>query len=108
MSDMSDPKTSRPSPADSDAALRAKLPTQVKEQPDPFLQMSTGRVGAGGITLAACIVVLVLGVVLYGLNGRGTEQSAGTAPASAPAAAGTSGAPTTPAPSESRNGPHSG
>ena len=34
-------------PIDHDAALRATLPTPVKEQPDPFLQMSTGKTSIG-------------------------------------------------------------
>ncbi len=53
---------------DRDAALRATLPTPVKEQPDPFLQMSTGKTGIGGITLFALGALVVLAVVLYGLN----------------------------------------
>ena len=37
---------------------------QEKQQPDPMLQKSTGRMGGGTITIAA----VVLGVVFYGLN----------------------------------------
>ena len=55
-------------PIDHDAALRATLPTPVKEQPDPFLQMSTGKASVGGITLFALAAVVILAVVLYGLN----------------------------------------
>jgi hypothetical protein len=59
---------------DSDAALRAKLPMQEKKQPDPFLQMSTGRLGIGGVTLFALAAVVILGVVLYGLNGNNSGR----------------------------------
>ncbi len=64
---------------DRDAKLRASMPTQEKEQPDPFLQMTTGRMGVGGITLFALIAVAILSVVLYGLNGHGGTSPAGTA-----------------------------
>ena len=57
-------------------------------QPDPMLQMSTGRMGGGGLALVALGVVVILGIVFYGLNGRTT--SAPTAP---PTAAANSGAP---------------
>ena len=61
---------------------RGPLPTQEAEQPDPMLQMSVGRVGAGGITLFALVSAIVLGIVFYGLNaGRGPEQTASTSPA---------------------------
>lgn len=79
------------------SSLRDALPTQVKEQPDPFLQMSTAeQVGASGLTVFAIAIVVILGVVFYGLNGpdRGDE----TAPPSSPVAAGNSGAPAPAAP----------
>lgn len=75
--------------------LAARLPPQVKEQPDPMLQMSVGRSHAGGITLVALAVVIILGVVLYGLNSPAPNtQDVGTPPSasSAPAAGGHSGA----------------
>jgi len=58
-----------------------KLPSEEKNQPDPLLQMTTGRMGAGGITLMAIGAILILAVVFYGLNGgkRG-EQTTATAP----------------------------
>lgn len=88
--------------AEQDKALRAKLPVQEKEQPDPLLQISTGRVGAPGLTLFAVIVVVILSVVMYGLNGRNSEGQA-QAPA-ATAAAGTGNAGTaTPAAPQSAN-----
>lgn len=79
----------------SDAELRATLPIQVKEQPDPFLQMSTGgRMGVGGITLFTLAVVVILSVVLYGLNDRsGAAPPNAAAPPHAAAAGGTSPAP---------------
>jgi len=48
--------------------LAAKLPPQEARQPDPILQLSVGRLGAGSITLVAVIVAVILGVVFYGLN----------------------------------------
>ncbi len=90
-------------PIDHDAALRATLPTPVKEQPDPFLQMSTGKTSVGGMTLFALAAVVILAVVLYGLNApRDTAStSAPRSPvtqSSAPAAGGHGGpaAPTAP------------
>jgi hypothetical protein len=61
------------------------LPVTETQQPDPLLQTSTGRMGAGGIAIAAVVMAIVLGVVLYGLNDRGTGESA-TAPPSTTAA----------------------
>ena len=68
--------------------LAAKLPPQVKEQPDPMLQLSVGRVGAGSLTLAAVVAAFILGVVLYGLNSPAPDAGA---PATAPAAGGKAG-----------------
>ena len=79
------------------------MPIPVKEQPDPFLQMSTGKSGIGGIVLFAVAAVVILCVVLYGLNAP--VDVAATAPPpnataqpSAPAAGGHGGpaAPTAP------------
>ncbi len=78
-----------------------ELPIPVKEQPDPLLQMSTGRVGVGGLALFAVVVVLILGVVLYGLNGNFAATPAPSAQSSA-AAAGNSAAPA-PAPPKNTN-----
>jgi uncharacterized protein HemX len=59
------------------------------DQPDPMLQMSTGRLGGGAMSLVAIAIVVILGVVFYGLNGRNS-----TAPTTAPTAvAHNSGAP---------------
>jgi hypothetical protein len=78
-----------------DDKLSQELPIPVKEQPDPMLQMSTGRMGAGALTLVAIVAVFILAVVFYGLN-SGTGGSGTTSPvsSSAPAAGGRSGAPT--------------
>ena len=38
------------------------------DQPDPELELSYGRTGAGGITLVAVFCALIIGVVLWGLN----------------------------------------
>jgi hypothetical protein len=61
-----------------------EIPIQEKEQPDPFLQMSTEqRIGAGGLTLFAIAIVVVLSIVFYGLNGpnRGNEAASASPPA---------------------------
>jgi hypothetical protein len=79
------------------AAMRAELPTQEKEQPDPFLQMSTEvPIGPSGLTLFGIAVVVILGVVFYGLNGP--DRANETASASPPAATGNSGGPAPAAP----------
>jgi hypothetical protein len=87
-------------PIDRDAALRATLPTPVKEQPDPLLQMSTGKTSVGGMTLCALAAVVILAVVLYGLNAPSDTASTSVPPSSvaqssAPAAGGPA-APTAP------------
>lgn len=68
------------------------LPPAELHQPDPFLQMSRGGMGAGWVTVVAIGIAVVLGVVFYGLNGPNT-------PATAPGAHGTAASGTTaPAP----------
>jgi len=86
-----------------DAKLRAGVPTQEKEQPDPFLQMTTGHMGVGGVTLFAVLAVAILTVVLYGLNEHAVQPSppAATAAASSPPAA--AGSAAKPAPQAARN-----
>ena len=93
-----------------DAKLRANLPLPVKEQPDPFLQMTTGHMGVGGVTVFAIIAVAILTIVLYGLNSHqgGGSATAPTASASstapgAPAAGGKGGAATPTAPQTTNN-----
>jgi hypothetical protein len=54
--------------ASAEERLEANLPTQEKEQPDPALQLSHGRLSAGSITLVGVLIALVLGVVFYALN----------------------------------------
>jgi hypothetical protein len=92
---------SRPG-ATHEEVLTARLPPQETNQPDPALQLSVGRIGAGSITLVAIVCVFILAVVLYGLNSPAPNaQDVGTPPsaASAPAAGGGSGAPNAPHPS---------
>lgn len=60
-----DPGGSRP---DAEERLAASLPLDERDQPDPELELSYGRTGAGGITLAAVLCALIIGVVLWGLN----------------------------------------
>jgi hypothetical protein len=65
----------RPGPANPAASaeerLAESLPPEERAQPDPDLQLSFGRLGAGGITLAAVIAAFIVAVVLYGLNSPG-------------------------------------
>ncbi len=87
--------------------LAASLPPHERKQPDPALQLSVGRIGAGGITLMAVVAAFILAVVLYGLNSAGPNaQNVGAPPkvAPAPQAGGASGAPK-PQPSNSANHP---
>ncbi|MGB6538965.1 MAG: hypothetical protein WBF58_23740 [Xanthobacteraceae bacterium] len=76
--------------------LAAHLPPQEREQPDPVLQLSVGRAGAGSITLVAVVAAIVIAVVFYGLNSPApTSEHAPASPAAssaAPAAGGGSGA----------------
>jgi hypothetical protein len=90
-------------------ALASRLPPTEVEQPDPGLQLSVGRVGAGSITLVAVICAVILAVVLYGLNSpTPNTQNAGATPSAsaAPAAGGKSG-PATPSAQETHNSGHS-
>lgn len=65
---------------DRESALQAGLPTQEKHQPDPMLQVTTGRMGAGGIALVAIVAAVILGFVFYGLNGGASSQQTAAAP----------------------------
>jgi hypothetical protein len=88
--------------------LPSKMPLPVKEQSDPLLQTSTGRMGAGGLSLILLAVVIIMSLVFYGLNGPNSGSS--SAPASATSAPATpqdagvssgAGSPAAPV-----NGPH--
>jgi hypothetical protein len=61
-----------PAPNESGATaeerLAASLLPQEREQPDPALQLSVSRVGAGGITLVAVVCAIIIAVVFWGLN----------------------------------------
>lgn len=75
--------------------LAAKVGPQVSEQPDPALQLSVGRVGAGSITLVAVVCAIIVGVVLWGLNSPAPNAKDVNTAASAttnPPGPGTSGA----------------
>jgi hypothetical protein len=86
----------------------AELPPTETQQPDPLLQITTGRVHAGGITIAAVVVAVVVGVVLYGLNARTTLEPTAAPPsptaAHQPAAGGAAGAATPGAPRANASG----
>lgn len=81
---------------------RSELPLTETQQPDPLLQLTAGRVHAGGITIAAVVVAAIVGIVFYGLNARTTAEPTAAPPATTaahqPAAGGASGAPTPGAP----------
>jgi hypothetical protein len=47
-----------------------------RRQPDPMLDMSSGRrMGGGGMSLVAVAIVVILALVFFGLNGRSTEST---------------------------------
>jgi hypothetical protein len=75
-----------PAAADRPAPKRheADLMHLERHQPDPALQLSTGWMGASGITLVALAAAIILGIVFYGLNRRGHNE---TAPAPAASSA---------------------
>jgi hypothetical protein len=75
-----------------------KLPPSETEQPDPFLQMSAGRLAGGGLALVAAVIAFVLGVVLYGLNGPNGGAPPSASPHGSPAAANNPGSPAPAAP----------
>jgi hypothetical protein len=81
--------------ATQEEVLAAKLPPTETEQPDPMLQMSVGRMGAGSITLATVAAAVVLAVVLYGLNSPTPNSAAPNSAPAAPAAGGKAGPPAT-------------
>ncbi len=63
--------------------LAARLPPQERQQPDPVLQLSVGRLGAGSVTLVAIAAAIIIAVVLYGLNSPAPSAEHATAPAAA-------------------------
>jgi hypothetical protein len=88
---------------DPERNLESKLPREEREQPDPALQLSTGRLGAAGWAIFAVIAILIVTVVLYGLNGPSeTSPPTGGAANTSAAAPNTSAGPTPTAPA---NGP---
>jgi hypothetical protein len=80
-----------------------RLPTQEREQPDPFLQMTTRSVGISGMALVAAAIVVILAIVFYGLNGSESGNAPTSPVAHNPAAAGNSGSASPEAP---QSGPH--
>ena len=73
----------------------ANVAPQERQQPDPALQLSVGRVGAGIVALVAVVCAFIVGVVLWGLNSPAPNaQDVGTAASAStnPPGPGTSGA----------------
>jgi hypothetical protein len=62
------------------------LPIDETDQPDPMLQMTTGRIGPGGITLVAVVIACVVAVVFYALNSSTSHQQTVAAPHAASSA----------------------
>ena len=90
---------------DRESALEAGLSTQEKHQPDPMLQITTGRMGAGGVALVAVAAAVILGFVFYGLNGgASSQQTAAVPPPHNTAAGGQSGPPNTSGPRANESG----
>ncbi|MGC1359441.1 MAG: hypothetical protein WA851_27310 [Xanthobacteraceae bacterium] len=105
---MPDEPFSRGHSPNPERAPATPLPVTETQQPDPFLQTSTGRMGAGGITIATVAVAIILGVVLYGLNERTAAESTAaphsTTAGQQPSAGGTSSAATPGAPRANESG----
>ena len=68
---------------------RSQLPVGEKEQPDPLLQIDTGRTGSGGLALFVIAAIAILCVVFYGLTTcvERTPSTTSTATNSPPPAA---------------------
>jgi hypothetical protein len=84
------------------------LPMPEAHQPDPMLQMTTGRMGAGSTTLVAVVIAFIIAVVFYGLNSHVAPEHTAAAPSAAQgsplAAGGKSGPPTPSAPRANESG----
>lgn len=95
--------------AHSGQGMAEPLPPQERAQPDPVLRLSFGRSGAGSVALVAAICVVILGVVLYGLNGPIRNEQTASAPpaASLASAAGGKSGPAIPSAPQTNNSGHS-
>ena len=58
-------------------AATAPIPAVESHQPDPMLQLGSGRIGPAGLSLVTLAIVAILVVVFYGLTDR---PPAGPAP----------------------------
>jgi uncharacterized protein HemX len=86
MTDDRPDETTAAEPSEPFLRQKSPLPTQETQQPDPMMQISTGRAGPVSLSLAALAVAAILGLVFYGLNDGGTnERTAAPTPAPAPA-----------------------
>jgi hypothetical protein len=64
------PENTQQSPDDlRERKLEAGLPVEELRQPDPALQLTTGRLGPAGWAIFAVVAVAILTAVLWGLNG---------------------------------------
>jgi hypothetical protein len=75
--ELSDQRPRRSDSMDRTPRNEPVMPEQEKQQPDPMLQMSVGRMNGGAMTLAA----IVLGVVFYGLSSPNRTEQAPPSPA---------------------------
>lgn len=91
----------------SEERLAAKLPPQETNQPDPILQLSVGHLGAGSMTLVAIAAAIILGVVLYGLNGPAPNTASPAVATSAAPQAGGKAGPAAPSGQHTGNTGHS-
>ena len=89
------PPPGEPGPT-AEERLAANLPPQERQQSDPALRLSVGRVGTGGIALVAVACAIIIAVVLWGLNSPvpnakdvNTAASASTNPGPGTSGAGT-------------------
>jgi hypothetical protein len=64
---------------DPERKMEPQLSLEEHQQPDPALQLSTGRLGAAGWAIFALVGIFILTVVLWGLNGPNEPLPSGAA-----------------------------
>jgi hypothetical protein len=90
---------------DPERRLESQLPREERQQPDPALQLSTGRLGAAGWAIFAVIGIFVLTVVLWGLNGPSETSPSGSSGGAAKTSAAAPNTSSGPTPTAPANGP---